>query len=53
MPNLTHHVGRPESPEDPAPAAESGDEAKQPEPDVETGLDAYEVFDPGGVPWRL
>jgi putative transposase len=40
-------------PEDPAAAAEDGSETEQSEPDSTAGPDAYEVFDPGGVPWRL
>ncbi len=40
-------------PEDPAAAAEDGSETEQSEPDSTAGPDAYDVFDPGGVPWRL
>lgn len=40
-------------PEDPAAAAEDGSETEQSEPDATGGPDAYEVFDPGGLPWRL
>jgi hypothetical protein len=47
-------ANRPAHPKpDPAAAAEDGSETEQPEPDVTAGPDAYEVFDPGGVQWRL
>lgn len=40
-------------PEHEEPEAEGDRETEQPEPDVTAGTDAYEVFDPGGVTWRL
>jgi hypothetical protein len=50
-------VNRPAHPrpdrEDPAADEDGGSEVERPEPDVAARPDAYEVFDPGGVPWRL
>jgi hypothetical protein len=44
---------QPGEPQNPA-APEPGDEpADQPETSQDTGQDAYDVFDPGGVQWRL